>query len=307
MMKIGVIGGTGFVGSYLIDALLDNGHDPVLLVRQGSEDKVRDIDRCTVVAGDLAETSAVEEVIRQSEAVIYLIGILREFPSRGITFKKLQLDGVKTCVDLAREHGGKRFLLMSANGVEKQSTAYQQTKYAAEQVVRGSGLNCTIFRPSVVFGDPRGKMEFASQLLKEIIRPPLPAPLFFDGLKLKQAGMFKLAPVHVSEVAAAFVDALEDEDSNGKTVLLCGPEALTWKEILRRIAAAVGQQKIMIPAPALGVKSLAAVFDRFAFFPVTREQITMLLQGNTCETGSSDLNGKSKYFSDENLDYLKNT
>ena len=69
----------------------------------------------------------------------------------------------------------KKFILMSANGIEKNITDYQRTKLAAENYLMQSELNYTIFRPSVIFGDPKGRMEFATQLLNEMIIPPIPA------------------------------------------------------------------------------------------------------------------------------------
>ena len=78
-MKVALFGGTGFVGSYMVDALLDGGHEPALLVREGSEQKVRRKDECRIVMGDVTDAESVRETLSDSEAVIYLIGIIREF------------------------------------------------------------------------------------------------------------------------------------------------------------------------------------------------------------------------------------
>ena len=77
-MKVAIFGGTGFVGGYLVDALLEAGHEPALLVRAGSEPKVRQSQSVTMVTGDLADLQAVETVLDGAEAVIYNVGILRE-------------------------------------------------------------------------------------------------------------------------------------------------------------------------------------------------------------------------------------
>jgi NADH dehydrogenase len=176
-----------------------------------------------------------------------------------------------------------RFLLMSANGVRADGTGYQRTKYMAEQYLATTGLNWTVFRPSVLFGDPRGRMEFATQLLSDIVRSPLPAPLFFDGLLPINAGSFRMAPVHVRDVASVFVRALEMPQASGRVYNLCGCDELTWREILQRIAGAVGKTKRTLPAPVLPLKLLARLFEGYPFFPVTRDQLGMLLEGNTCE------------------------
>ena len=281
-MRIAILGGTGFVGSYIVDALLASGHLPVLLVRPGSESRVSQADRCETVAGEISNEDAVRETLRGADAVIYNIGILREFPARGITFDALHFDGARRAMDAAEAAGVQRFLLMSANGVKADGTAYQRSKYKAEQYLATTGLDWTVFRPSVLFGDPRGRMEFATQLLRDIVRSPLPAPLFFDGLLPLNAGAFRMSPVHVRDVATVFARALEMPESVGRTYELCGPADLSWKEMLQIIAHAAGTTKWSLPAPVLPLKMLAALFDRYAFFPITRDQLSMLMEGNTC-------------------------
>lgn len=310
-MKVSIIGGTGFVGSYIVEALLNNGDVPRLLVRAGGEKKLAVVPTalasCELVSGDISQTAAIHECLQGADAVIYLIGILREFPQQGITFEESQFRGVERVVAAAKAMGVRRFILMSANGVKAGGTAYQDTKFRAEQCVRESGLIWTIFRPSVIFGDPRGKMEFCTQLQKEMINPPIPAPLFFAGLHITQAGAFKMSPVAVSDVAQAFVAALDNSAAQGKTFNLCGSQDLTWKQIIQIIAQASGRRgKLAIPAPAEVIKAVASLLDKQAWFPITRDQLIMLLEGNTCGDGTEwqTLGIQPRAFSVANLRYL---
>ena len=282
-MKVTVFGGTGYVGGYLIDELLGKGHHPVLLVRPESRDKVRHRERCTLIDGDIASPDSVRAALSGADAAIYNIGILREFPSSNVTYEALHFEGAKRAIDAAEEAGVRRFLLMSANGVKADGTGYQRTKYMAEQHLKSTGLDWTVFRPSVLFGEPRGRMEFATQLYRDIVRSPLPAPLFYEGLLPLNAGEFRMSPVHVKDVASVFVQALEMPETAGQIFTLCGPLSLSWKEILKTIAAAAGTKKRMFPAPVMLLKGLAAALDQYAFFPVTRDQLTMLMEGNTCD------------------------
>jgi uncharacterized protein YbjT (DUF2867 family) len=225
---------------------------------------------------------ALDRCLEGSDAVIYLIGILREFPSRGVTFDALQRVGVEDTIAAAKRQGWDRFILMSANGVHVEGTPYQRSKALAEAALKASGLRWTIFRPSVIFGDPDGRMEFCSQLKKDIIDSPMPAPLFYSGLIPKNAGGFELAPVHVDDVAAAFVLALTESRTESQTYSLCGPQRLSWKAILTTIAAASGKTKLMLPAPAMAIKATAGLLDRYPWFPISRDQIKMLMEGNVC-------------------------
>jgi uncharacterized protein YbjT (DUF2867 family) len=286
-MKVSVIGGTGFVGSHLVPALLAAGHVPRLLMRNPESGQGLPLDRCEVVLGEVEDLAAVTACVTGADAVVYLIGILREFPARGISFAGLQFLGVERTLAACQTAGVGRFLLMSANGVKPDGTAYQRTKYQAEEAVKASGLRWTIFRPSVIFGRPQGRMEFCTQLRRDIIDSPLPAPLFYPGLLPMGAGSFQLAPVAVVDVAQAFVRALAKAETEGRVFELCGPEPKSWREILETIAAAVGKRKMLLPAPALGVRTAAALLDRFPWFPITRDQITMLLEGNVCAEASA--------------------
>ena len=282
-MKVALFGGTGFVGSYLVDALVEAGHTPRLLVRSGSEGKVRQPARCEIVLGEIDQPEAVAACMEGADAAIYNIGLIREFPKRGITWEAMHYTGAVTAIDAAVRGGVRRFVLMSANGVKPGGTGYQSTKYRAEQYLAGSGLDWTIFRPSVVFGDPRGQMEFCTQLRDEMIAAPMPAPLFHEGIWPGGAGRFRMSPVAVENVAAAFVRALDTPASHGRIFPLGGPDALEWREILRIIAAATGRKKVMVPAPVGVVRAVAALLDGFEWFPVTRDQLQMLLEGNACD------------------------
>ncbi len=271
-MRIAIIGGTGFVGGHLIDALLRAEHDVVTLLRPGSEGKLNRPDEVETVEGDLEDRKALAALMDGADGVIYNVGLLREFPSRGITFEATQYQGVVDTVAAASAAGTRRMLLMSAIGVKDPGTKYQATKFRAEQHALASDLDVTVLRPSVIFGDPRGTMEFATQLYQDMVRPPLPA-MEFPGVRM--------SPVFCQDVADAFVAALGDDTTIGKTIELAGPEFLTWRDILERIAAAVGRSKIILPMPLALMRVGATLFDWLPIFPVTRDQLTMLAEGNT--------------------------
>jgi uncharacterized protein YbjT (DUF2867 family) len=306
-MKVTVFGGTGFVGGYLVDELLARGHLPRLLVRPGSEAKLAAAGRCEIISGAIGDTEAVQRSLAGSDAAIYNIGILREQPRRGVTFQALHLDGARLAVDLAVQAGTRRFLLMSANGVRPDGTAYQRTKHQAEEYLQASPLEWTIFRPSVLFGDPRGQMEFATQLYRDIVSRPLPAPLFYPGLLPLRAGSMPMSPLHVGDVARVFVAALERPSTVGRIYPLGGPQVLSWKQILQVIGAATGHRVLGLPAPAWAVRAVAGLLEGQDILPVTRDQIDMLMQGNSCDSSAlfRELVIDPIPFDTDHLQYLK--
>ena len=117
-----------------------------------------------------------------------------------------------------------------------------------------------------------------------------------------------MSPVHVEDVARAFVNSLNNASTVGEAYDLGGPDILSWTEIIRRIAAATGRKKWIIPVPISLMKLAATLFDWLPFFPITRDQLTMLAEGNTADPDVIEsLIGKSPApFSLEQLDYLNN-
>ena len=305
-MNVTLVGGTGFVGGYLVDALLAAGHAVSLLVRSGSEQKALRRAECRLVAGSIDSPEAIAEAVTGSDAVIYNIGILREFPRQGITFENSQYRGVVRTAEAAQGAGVRRMLLMSANGVKSTGTAYQETKSRAEEAVKKSGLEYTIFRPSVIFGAPRGTLEIATQLYRDMIKPPLPAVGFHTGWSPTR-GRILMSPVAATDVADAFVGALEDPATVGKTYSLGGPEVLSWTDMLLRVADAAGKSKTILPMPIFLMKVAATLFDWLPFFPVTRDQLTMLAEGNTADPAELQqlIKRDALPFSASNLSYLR--
>jgi len=305
--NVAVFGGTGFVGSYILESLVRKKYHPVILARAGSEKKIQ-INRglCHTFSGSINNLDKIKRILEFSNSVIYNIGIIREFPRRGISFEQLHFFAVKKIIDLCPKYGIKRFVLMSANGVELDKTGYQYFKLKAEEYLKQSDLDWTIFRPSVVFGNPNGKMEFCTELKEQIIKLPFPAPLFFDKFDIFNAGNFQFSPIHVENVADFFVKSLSRDEAIKKTFELGGLDSFSWKEILVHISNAARIKKFFVPAPVISVKLAAFFFERFEFFPISRDQITMLLEGNTCDSKEyfKEFDIEPKKFNADNLEYL---
>lgn len=302
-MRVALIGGTGFIGNYIVDALLEKQCRPVVLARPGSEGKLsRNVE---VVSGDVAVIGDLIKLLSNCDAAIYLIGILREERSQGVTFEALQFDGVVRTLDAARACRVPRLLLMSALGARRGGTAYQDTKFRAERAATLSQLDVTVFRPSVVFGDPRGATEFATQLRDDMVTSRLPAVAFFNALGPNR-GPVRLSPVHVKDVADAFVASLFDQSTIGKTLSLAGPEVLPWRTMVQRLCETAGRNRWIVPVPLEAMMLPARLFGRFPWFPATADQLKMLAEGSVAEpTELATLIGRAPLrFAEANLAYL---
>ncbi len=303
-MRVLLTGASGYVGSYVLRELLRQDHTPRCLVRGSAEDLVVPSDSIETAVGDITEPASLEAAAAECDAIIHLIGIIEERPTRGVTFERIHVDGTRHVVEAAQQAGIERFVHMSANGARpNEGTTYQQTKWKAEQIVQYAGFDhWTLFRPSILFGKPDpGRPEFASQLLNDLIRPFPLLPVFGDG-------QYEMQPVHVTEVATAFVAALTSESARGETYVAAGPDRVPYVEVLDRIARGAGldpKPKVNVP---LGLARLGVyTAGRVGLLPISPAQFEMLVEGNTGDQSAfyRDFPLSPTHFTPENLRYLE--
>jgi uncharacterized protein YbjT (DUF2867 family) len=271
MQRIFVTGGTGFVGKHVIRALLTHGFLVRCLVRPGSEADLRGFEAIDRVPGDVLETQELASSVEGCAAIVHLVGIIREQPMRGLTFDRLHREATEQMVELARRAGVKRFVHMSALGTRPDARSrYHRSKWASEEVVRQSGLDWTIMRPSVIFG--RGD-EFVSVFAGMIRRLP--------AVPVIGHGQYPLQPIAVEHVAEAFARALLAGVHARQVYDLGGPHAYPFVEILDRIGQALGHARVRkVHAPLGVVRFMTRALGWLPAYPVTSDQLLMLEEGN---------------------------
>ena len=274
-MNVLIAGGTGFVGKHLVRAFADTGHGIILARRPGSKAQTPEEKYVRVIDLDPRQGMAAEEIA--ADAIINLVGIIREFPSRGITFHKAHFEVTRNLVDFARKIGIPRFLQMSALGVKPDAeSSYMRTKYDGECYVQESGLHWTIYRPSVIFGPGDHVVTLFNSLIRR-----------FPVIGVVGDGQYKLQPVHVRDVCAGFVRALTDERARSHIFEFGGPEIMTFNRMLDLIGEVIGitpVRKVHMPVGLF--KTVSSVLMRFPQYPISPEQIDMLVKGNSTEDNS---------------------
>ena len=137
-MRVFLTGGSGFVGRYVLDALVERGHSVRCLVRKEPSEPRESVD---FVRGDVTRPETLEGCLEGCEAVVHLVGIIEEDKGRGITFEALHTEATRNVVQEAERCAVDRFLLMSANGARQDGVSrYQTTKWHAEQLLRSSAF-----------------------------------------------------------------------------------------------------------------------------------------------------------------------
>ncbi|MFQ5828691.1 MAG: complex I NDUFA9 subunit family protein [Candidatus Methylomirabilia bacterium] len=273
-MRVFLTGGTGFVGKAVIRALQARGVIVRCLVRPGSEQRLRGFEAIERTPGDVLSPKELTACIEGCHAMIHLVGIIREFPGRGVTFERLHAEATANMVQVAEAAGVRRYLHMSALGTRPNARSrYHQTKWQAEETVRGSTLQWTIFRPSVIYGQGDG---FVTMLARLVNRLPV-VPVIGHG-------RYELQPIPVEQVADAFTRALEQKTTVGQTYEAGGPRAYPFTEILDLIGSALGKPRVYkIYQPLWMMRPLVAVLQGLPFFPLTSDQLLMLEESNLCD------------------------
>lgn len=278
--RVFVTGGSGFVGTAVIDELIQRQYQVTALShRRGvaSQGSVR------VVEGGLFSREALDEGIRGCDAVVHLVGIIMERKSKGVTFERMHFEGTRSIVDAAKRNGVRRYVHMSALGTRPDAVSnYHKTKYRAEEYVRGSGLDWTIFRPSLIHGGRGEFMKMEAAWARHKAPPFLFMPYFGAGL-LGRGGAGKLQPVFVNDVARAFVDALEKPNTIGEVYPLAGADQLTWPQLHHAVShAVVGKKRRVMAVPTWYAKLLTYIAPP-ALLPFNRDQIIMSQEDNTAD------------------------
>jgi NADH dehydrogenase len=276
MHRVFVTGATGFVGRAVIQALRAEGHVVRCLVRRGSEADLHGFEAIERVEGDiLGPPGSLEAGMAGCDTVIHLVGIIREHKSRGITFDRLHRVGTNNVLAAAAAAGVRRYLHMSALGTRAGARSrYHQTKWAAEEAVRTSGLAWTIFRPSVIYGHGDGFLSLLAGMVKRLHV----VPVIGDGRQ-------RLQPVPIEHVAAGFARAVRAEASVKQTYAVTGADAVSMIELLHLIGAAMHRRIRIVRVPLGLIRPIARGLHRMPTFPVTPDQLLMLEEDSTADPG----------------------
>ena len=128
-MKVFLTGSTGYVGNYVLRALIHHGYKVRCLVRKGADRKIKIKDGYEIFHGDILDYDSLPTGMKGCDAVINLVRIIRELPRKGVTFTNLHYIATRNCVNAAVELGIKRHIQMSALGTRKNARSmYHKTK-----------------------------------------------------------------------------------------------------------------------------------------------------------------------------------
>ena len=248
-MKIAITGGTGFVGSHLARRLLAEGHQVVLLSRSANRQgaTVSAPSNVTRVASDLSDIHVLAAAFAGCEAVAHCAGINREIGRQ--TFQRIHIDGTRNVVEAARLAGVGRIALMSFLRARPDcGSPYHESKWAAEEIVRNSGLDYAIFKAGMVYGRGDHMLDHLSHAFYTL---PFLATVGFRQKAIR--------PLAIDDLVHAMRAALVDGRLSKQTIAITGAEQLYLSEAARRVADVLGRRIWIFPAPLWFHYALALV------------------------------------------------
>lgn len=219
-MKVAITGASGFVGTHLTRRLEPEGHELVLLSRQ---------------VCDLSDVDLLTQLFTGCKTIAHCAGINREVGAQ--TYARVHVEGTRNVVEAAKRAGVEKVVLLSFLRARPDcGSSYHESKWAAEEIVRNSGLDYTVLKAGVIFGH-------GDQMLDHLTHALHTFPVFATvGLKEKS-----IRPLAIEDLVHVMRAALIDRRMKRQTVAVLGPEEIYLSEAIRRVAEVAGKQSLMFP------------------------------------------------------------
>ena len=278
MSTILVTGASGFVGSRAVPALIDAGHRVVALVRSPNAGELvagrlsaAQRAQLETRVGDVTRPETLPPPLMGVDAVLHLVALPRDLRD-GRDLLLVNTGGTANLVAAMTTVGVLRLVHMGAMGVEDDPTLhYASSKAQAERLVRESGLDWTILKPSLLFGPGDGFFNIIADLVR-MSPGVVPVPGRGDA---------RFQPIHVGDVARVIVATFADLATIGFSIELGGPRYWTYREITAEVLRAMGRRRLMIPTPVPLIRLVAGTAERLRIpFPVATDQLRQLRLDN---------------------------
>ncbi len=293
-----VTGGGGYLGSHIVKLLVKNGHKVRVLARNPEtvrkEGRLAGLD-IEMAAGDVTRPETLETAFQGCETVIHTVAIAIE--KGAASYETINTQGTVNVVAAAKNAGIRRFINISQLGAAADLPyRFLASKGKAQEIVAASDLDWTAFRPSVIWGP---EDEFANTFAKLVPISPIIYPIIDKNARFQ--------PVWVGDVAAAVVQAIDDQTTYQQEYELGGPEVLSLVEIEKRTLAALGAKRILVPFPRSILNLAVALMEAILPAPPVTGSLLELLAVNNVTTNNAihQFVEAPKAFAPENTPYMK--
>ena len=266
-----ILGGGGFIGRYLVRNLTKKNYRCIISTRKAFQKGYLKT-QATPGAIELVDWnpknfSELKEVIKSSDVVINLIGILYE--TRKQKFYNIHSSIPEAVAKICSESGVKKFINISAIGANENSKSlYQKSKHLGEVKALNNFKNTVIIRPSVVCGT---EDNFTNLFSKLSILPVIPVV----GIN------YKFQPILVTDVADAIVQAIITKDNEGKIYEIGGPKVISFGDMVKSILKTINKKRLVVQMPMSIAKIQSTITDLLPIPPIlTKDQCEILSEAD---------------------------
>ncbi|WP_435334508.1 NAD(P)H-binding protein [Haloarchaeobius sp. TZWWS8] len=267
-MRVLVTGATGFVGSHLVPALVEAGHDVVALVRDAT--RYDGPEAVTVVQGDLLDPGTLPPAFEGVDAAYYLVHSMHS----GTDFEERDRIAARNFVDAASATGVDRVVYLGGLGEERDHLSkHLRSRREVEFVLEGGDYDLTVLRAAIIVGPGSASFEMIRQLVSRL--PVMVTPRWVRT---------PCQPIAIEDVVAYLVGVLDVPATAGGTYQIGGQETLTYQEMLERTARVMGRRLRVVPVPVLSPELSAYWVELVTNVPksVSRPLITGLRNPVVC-------------------------
>ncbi len=250
------------MGNALIRQLLNNSG---LKVKAMVHRSPVNIHGCEIRPGDLKKTDSLVQTFSGVDTVVHIAGLTKS--TRESDYFEINVSGTKNLIEACLESGVKKIIYISSVAVSSEGGGYASSKLEAEHFIKKSGLKWVILRPAQVYGE---RAEDSINRLIHWIQRYIFVPVIGTG-------ECKLSPVFIDDVVSAMTRAVINEEIENKTIVLAGPEELTYDEFVDRVAAHFGVKRFKLHIPAGLIELVSVLLSKVGINIFSPDQVPRLL------------------------------
>ena len=256
-----ITGASSEMGGALIRQLLNNAG---LKIRAMVHRSLVNIPGCEIRPGDLKNSGLLTRALSGVDTVVHMAALTKS--TSELDYFETNVNGTENLIDACLKNGVKKIIYISSSAASLNGGGYSRSKLEAEQCIKRSGMKWVIIRPSEVYGQRAGPINRLISWIQRCIFVPVIG-----------SGQSKLSPVFIDDVVSTIALSIFNKEVESETIVLAGPEELTYDELVDRVALYFGVKRFKLHLPAGLIKFIATVMSGLGINTLAPDQIPRLL------------------------------